>query len=156
MEVIYDPRFNSKHNLWVCLVWIWNRVKHGTFRLLLWGLGFSWTRHSVTLKHMNPACIKAKITIFNKPCSPSHFSLHCQVLQAAHSRHKQWLLLLLLLTWGVSLPHFTYSFLLGFPHKSLLSAPLWAVILSYNPLPSLVLTMKQSKFKAGLEEYFFL
>lgn len=156
MEVIYDPYFNSKHNLWFCFVWIWNRVKHGTFHLLLWGLGFSRTQHSVTPRHMNPACNKAKITTFKKPCSPSHLSLHCQVSQAAHLRHKQWLLLLLLLTWGVSLPHFTYSFLLDVSHKSLLSAPLWVAILSYNPFLSVVLTMKQSKLEAGLEDWFLL
>lgn len=156
MEVIYDPHFNSKQNLQFCLVWIWNRVKHGTFHLLLWGLGFSWTQHSVPLSHMNPGCIKAKITIFKQPCTPSHLSLRCQVSQAAHLRHKQRLLLLLLLTSGVSLPHFTYSFLLDFSHKSLLSAPLWLLILCYNPFLSLVLTMEQSKLEAGLEDWFLL
>lgn len=156
MEVIYDPCFNSKHNLSFCLVWKRNRVKHGTFHLLLWGLGFSWTQHSVTFRHMNPVWIKAKITIFKKPCSPSHLSLRCQVSQAAHLRHKQWLLLFLLLSWGVSLPHFTYSFLLDFSHKSLLSAPLWVVILSYNLFLSFVLTMKWSKLEAGLVGWFLL
>lgn len=105
---------------------------------------------------MNPGCIKAKITIFKQPCTPSHLSLRCQVSQAAHLRHKQRLLLLLLLTSGVSLPHFTYSFLLDFSHKSLLSAPLWLLILSYNPFLSLVLTMEQSKLEAGLEDWFLL
>lgn len=156
MEVIYNLCSNSKHNLWFCLVWIWNRVKHGTFHLLLWGLGFSWTQHSVTLRHMNPACINAKITTFKKPRSPSHLSLHCQVSQAAHLRHKQWLHLLPLLTWGVSLPHFTYSFLSDVSHKSFLSAPLWVVILSYNPFLSVVLTMKWSNLEAGLEDWFLL
>lgn len=41
-------------------------------------------------------------------------------------------------------------------HKSLLSAPLWVLILSYNPFLSLVLTMEQSKLEAGLKDRFLL
>lgn len=133
----YERGWSMALSIYCCVVW-----------------DFSWTQHSVTLRHMNPACINAKITIFKKPRSPSHLSLHCQVSQAAHLRHKQWLLLLPLLTWGVSLPHFTYSFLLDISHQSFLSAPLWVVILSYNTFLPVVLTMKRSNLEAGFKDRF--